>query len=447
MVSREIPLNTLCRDCFNWSAQAGPTSDKNAACSNCGSTRLARHEELSSLSMAHLDCDAFYASVEKRDNPELADKPVIVGGGKRGVVSAACYVARIYGVRSAMPMFKALKACPDAVVIRPNMKKYSKIGREVRQLMQDTTPAVEPLSIDEAFLDLSGTSRVHGAPPAETLARLAHRIQEEIGVTISVGLSFNKFIAKIASDLDKPRGFSIVGEAEALGFLAALPVSKIWGVGKALNAKLAQDGYLMIADLQKAEESTLVKKYGVMGQRLYHFSRGNDHRRVNPNTEMKSVSAETTFNNDRGSLDQLSPTLWRLAEEVAGRLKHKSIAGRTVTLKLKTHDFKTISRRSTLSAPTQMAEVMYKIGHQLLTKECDGRTFRLLGVGVAELSDDAMADPPDLVDIDLEKRKKVEHAMDAVRAKMGTESIQKGRSIGGRSQRQSPNSRGDITKD
>ena len=201
-------MAVLCRDCLEIfaedhdavsKARAGAGHDR---CPNCDSPRLVRHPELGHLAIAHIDCDAFYASVEKRDNPDLRDKPVIVGGGRRGVVSAACYVARMYGIHSAMPMFKALKACPDAVVIRPNMAKYSTIGKQIRERMEALTPLVEPLSIDEAFLDLSGTEALHHGWPARSLARLVKSIEEDIGLTASIGLSFNKFLAKIASDLD-----------------------------------------------------------------------------------------------------------------------------------------------------------------------------------------------------------------------------------------------------
>jgi len=196
-------VSTLCRDCTALHDDANLRR-----CPACKSPRLVRHDEIASLSMAHIDCDAFYAAIEKRDNPAIADKPVIVGGGKRGVVSTACYVARTFGVKSAMPMFKALAACPNAVVVRPDMQKYALVGRQVRQLMLETTPLVEPLSLDEAFLDLTGTDRLHRCSPAQTLARLAKRIEDELAITVSVGLSFNKFLAKVASELDKPRGFS-----------------------------------------------------------------------------------------------------------------------------------------------------------------------------------------------------------------------------------------------
>src|SRR5438477_7592212 len=225
----------FCRECL------ADTPDAAARCTACGSPRVARHAELPTLAIAHVDCDAFYATIEKRDEPGLHDKPVIVGGGKRGVVAAACYVARTFGVRSAMPMFQARRLCPAAVVIAPDMEKYVRVGREVRRMMLELTPLVEPLSIDEAFMDLAGTARLHGLDPAKALARFATRVEAAIGITVSIGLSANKFLAKIASDLDKPRGFAVLGRQEARSFLAAKPVTFIWGVGKRMQARLGHD--------------------------------------------------------------------------------------------------------------------------------------------------------------------------------------------------------------
>ena len=277
------PDHGFCRDCLTF--QRGDVR----RCERCGSPRLARHPELYRLHLAHIDCDAFYAAIEKRDNPALKDKPLIIGGGKRGVVSTACYIARIQGVRSAMPMFKALEACPEAVVISPNMEKYVRVGREVRAMMQALTPLVEPLSIDEAFLDLAGTERLHGLPPAVVLARFALAVEKEIGITVSAGLSYCKFLAKIASDFRKPRGFSVIGEAEAVGFLATQPVTMIWGVGKAFNATLERDGIRTIGQLQQMDRGDLMRRYGTMGDRLYRLSRGEDVRRVDPDQDAKSV--------------------------------------------------------------------------------------------------------------------------------------------------------------
>jgi len=415
----------LCRDCFAWDNSA-----PEGVCPACGSPRRIGHAELDTLSIAHIDCDAFYASVEKRDDPSLADKPVIVGGGRRGVVSAACYIARIYGVRSAMPMFKALKACPDAVVIRPNMSKYADVGREVRRLMLETTPLVEPISIDEAFLDLTGTERLHKAPPAETLARLVARIHDEVGIPASIGLSYNKFLAKVASDLDKPRGFSVIGRAEAVSFLAEQPVGIIWGVGKSLRDKLQRDSLRTIGDLQVMEEKELVRRYGAIGGRLARFSHGRDDRRVEPTSKAKSVSNETTFNEDHTDLETMEPVLWRLCESVSGRLKRKNISGRVVTVKMKTADFRILTRRSSLNAPTQLADTMFRTALPLMRKELDGRKYRLLGLGISELSEDGDPDPIDLADPNAARRKDVELAMDKVREKLGAAAIDKGRGFG-----------------
>ena len=381
------------------------------------------------MSIAHIDCDAFYASIEKRDDPSLKDLPVIVGGGHRGVVSAACYVARMYGVRSAMPMFKALKACPDAVVIRPNMAKYSAVGGEVRAIMKDYTPLVQPLSIDEAFLDLSGTETLHKGSPARTLALILKRIEDEIGVTGSVGLSYNKFLAKVGSDLDKPRGFSVIGRAEATSFLSSKPVKIIWGVGKALESKLRRDGITMVGHLQKVEEDKLVARYGSIGHQLYDFSRGNDDRSVAPSSAPKSISSETTFAEDIYNLETLCKRMWPLCESVAGRLKKRSLAGRSVTLKLKRADFQLLTRSRTLSSPTELAEIIYRTAVSLLEKEANGPAFRLIGVGVADIVDADEADPPDLLHQETPKERQVEEAVDAVRAKLGPDAIIKGRKM------------------
>lgn len=410
----------LCRDCG-----ARPALER-SRCPSCGSPRLLRHPELDQLSIAHIDCDAFYASVEKRDNPELRDLPVIVGGGQRGVVSTCCYIARISGVRSAMPMFKALEACPDAIVIKPDMEKYGRVGRQIREKMRNLTPLVEPISIDEAFLDLTGTQRLHHSSPAETLARFIREIEEEIGITASVGLAPNKFLAKIASDLEKPRGFSIIGAAEARSFLAEQPVSMIWGVGKVFQKTLASDGIRTIGQLQTMDQSDLARRYGAMGLRLAKLSRGDDDRTVSPARATKSISSETTFNFDITSFEKLRPILLDLSEKVSRRVKEEGFAGRTVTLKLKTADFKSITRSRQLADPTQLADRIFRAGVDLLKPETDGRRFRLIGIGLSDLSDPAQADPQDLLDQDADRRKKAELAMDAVRAKFGKTAVERG---------------------
>ncbi len=418
------PQHGFCRDCL------GLQQSEAARCSRCGSPRLARHRELYSLHLAHIDCDAFYAAVEKRDNPALKDKPVIIGGGKRGVVSTACYIARIHGVRSAMPMFKALEACPEAIVVRPDMEKYARVGREVRAMMQALTPLVEPISIDEAFLDLAGTERLHARPPAMVLAKFALDVEKEIGITVSAGLSYCKFLAKVASDFRKPRGLSVIGEAEAREFLAAQPVTMIWGVGKAFAATLERDGIRMIGQLQKMSRTDLMRSYGVMGDRLYHLSRGQDERRVEANHDAKSVSAETTFDVDLASPADLVPVLRALSEKVSARLKKSGIAGQTVVLKLKTQDFKTRTRNLKLGDPTRLADRIFQTGLHLLAKETDGTRYRLIGIGVSDLSTPEKADPPDLVDLNSGKRALAEGAIDRLRAKFGKSAVETGYTFG-----------------
>lgn len=416
-------MATLCRDCL----VLAPTASRR--CRSCGSPRLVVHSELESFTIAHIDCDAFYAAIEKRDNPSLADVPVIVGGQTRGVVSTACYIARIAGVRSAMPMFKARELCPQAVIIKPDMAKYVGVGRQIRQMMQELTPLVEPISIDEAFLDLNGTQELHRGPPARTLAGFALRVEKELGLTVSVGLSDRKFLAKIASDLDKPRGFSVLGAAEAPGFLAPRPVSFLWGVGKSFTARLERDGFKTIGDLQKLDYGTLYKRYGAVGGRLAALSHGQDARKVDPDQVDKSISAETTFERNLSNLAELETVLWHLSEKVAARLKAKSLAGQVVTIKLKSADFRQKTRSRHLSDPTSLAHRIDEVARALLAPECDGTRYRLIGVGLSGLCAAQDADPVDLVEPKRDKQKKAEGALDKIRARFGKSAIQSGRAL------------------
>lgn len=412
--------NGLCRDCLE------PLPRSTGRCPRCGSPRTLHHPELHALSIAHLDCDAFYAAVEKRDDPSLADRPVIIGGGRRGVVSTACYIARISGVHSAMPMFKALKLCPDAVVIPPSMEKYSAVGREVRALMLELTPAVEPISIDEAFLDLAGTEKLHHATPAQSLARLVRRIERNLGITASIGLSFNKFLAKVASDLDKPRGFSVIGRAEAKSFLRDKPVGLIWGVGRKTQQRLADDGIRTIGTLQRMSEADLARRYGSIGLRLARLARAEDDRRVDPRGGAKSISAETTLDADIADPHKLKALLRKLSERVAHRLKKAELAGITVTLKLKSSDFRTRTRSRQLADPTQLADRIFQCGQHMLERETDGTRYRLIGIGVSEFSDPRLADPEDLVDPDAAKRAAAEGAIDSIRERFGGPAVETG---------------------
>jgi DNA polymerase-4 len=415
----------FCRDCLG-DAPAGM-----ARCRNCGSPRLFRHKSLDSLAIAHVDCDAFYATIEKRDNPSLADKPLIVGGGRRGVVATACYLARTYGVRSAMPMFEAKRLCPHAEIVPPNMSKYVAVAREVRRLMLDLTPQVEPVSIDEAFMDLSGTTRLHGMVPAKSLARFAREVETQLGITVSIGLSTNKFLAKIASDLDKPRGFAMLGQDEAAAFLADKPVSLIFGVGRVAQERLAKDGFHKISDLQKADETDLMRRFGAEGQRLWRLARGIDHRQIVPDRDAKSISSETTFNDDIADLRTLEKILWALSEKVSARLKAKALAGSTITLKLKSADFRLKTRARSLDHPTQLAGRIYAAGRDLLAREIDGTKYRLIGIGVAALTSDERADPADLIDIRGTRDAAAERALDRLRERFGKQAILKGLGLGG----------------
>jgi DNA polymerase-4 len=416
-------MPSLCRDCLT-------PFDHGTRCPSCGRPRIIAHPELFDLQIAHMDCDAFYASVEKRDNPELVDKPVIIGGGKRGVVSTACYVARIRGVRSAMPMFKALKLCPDAVVITPRMSVYAEVSRKIRKLMEELTPAIEPLSLDEAFLDLRGTQRLHGAPPAVMLARLVKRMKDELGITGSIGLSHNKFLAKIASDLDKPRGFAVIGAAETEDFLRPKPIRLIWGVGEASQQALERAGIRTFEDLLRWDIQDLTARFGSMGDRLWHLARGQDRRRVTRNAPIKSISNETTFYEDTGDLDILDGHLWRMSEKVADRAKAKGMAGRIVTLKLRQADFKIVSRRIALPHATQIADRIYRTARGLFEPLHAKGPFRLIGTGISELVPESQADlVGDLLDPQAETRAKAERATDAIRERFGSDAIVKGRAL------------------
>jgi DNA polymerase-4 len=413
----------FCRDCLQ------AAEEQELRCPRCHSPRVLHHPELHRLSIAHIDCDAFYATVEKLDNPALRDKPVIVGGGKRGVVATACYIARVSGIRSAMPMFKALKLCPEAIVVPPRMDRYAEVGREVRRLMLQLTPLVEPLSIDEAFLDLAGTERLHGASPALSLAKLALTIESRIGISVSIGLSYNKYLAKVASDLDKPRGFSVIGRAEARSFLATRPVSLIWGVGKAMQATLAKHGISTIGQLQTIDRNELVRRYGAMGVRLFHLSRGEDARPVSVGDETKSIGAETTFSHDINDARELERLLWLMADKVSRRAKRAGLAGATVVLKLKTADFRLKTRSQSLSDPTQLAERVFATARALLRSETDGTLYRLIGVSISGLS--AAGEDKELEDLEpsIRRKARAERAMDRLREKYGHAAVEKGLSF------------------
>ncbi|MEL6830787.1 MAG: DNA polymerase IV, partial [Pseudomonadota bacterium] len=417
-------MPSLCRDCDFETTRIDGTN-----CPSCGSARLVDHQDIRTLAIAHIDCDAFFAAIEKRDNPELRDKPVIVGGGRRGVVSTACYIARLHGVHSAQPMFKALKACPEAFVVKPRRDAYVDASKQIREKLVALTPLVQMVSIDEAFLDLSGTERVHGVPPAVALNRLARDIEADLGLTISIGLSENKSLAKTASELDKPRGFAALSAAEAPEFLAPRPIHFLHGVGKQLARKLERDGLSTIADLQRFSQRELILRYGETGQWLHERAFGRDNRPVRADTERKSVSAERTFDVDLADQATLEDRLWEVCDETARRSKRHGVEGATITMKLKTQQFKTLTRSTTLTTPTQLAQTLFRATQPLLAKEVGtGQAYRLIGVGLSHLSP-AKGDAPDLIDPSVEKRAKAERASDLARDRFGDAAVTTGRGV------------------
>ncbi len=413
----------VCRDCL-WRGETAAHR-----CPACRSPRLVRHIELDSLSIAHLDCDAFYATVEKRDRPELRELPVIVGGGVRGVVTTCCYIARTFGVRSAMPMFKARKLCPDAVIVRPDFAKYKAASRIIMDRLRAMTPLVQPLSLDEAWVDLSGTERLNGGPAAFQLARVQGEIERVTGLTLSVGLAPNKFLAKIASDLDKPRGFAVIGHAEAQAFLAPRPVSILPGVGPALVKSLEAAGFTRVGDLANASEKVLAQRFGANGLRLFRLAHGRDARTVDPASERKGVSAETTFDTDLRELQALEDRLWPCCEKVATRARADGFAGRVVVLKLRTADFRRLTRSRTLPAPTQTARTLFAVAREMLAAEVGAAAYRLIGVGLTELAE-AEASNADLFGRDGEARARTaETAVDALRGRFGASAVISGRAL------------------
>ena len=415
-----MTTNTLCRDCL--------TQAVTPPCPACGSVRTLSHPQLFTLAIAHIDADAFYASVEKARNPSLANRPVIVGGGTRGVVTTACYIARLSGVHSAMPMFKARKLCPDAVVIKPDMAAYADVARRMRTLMRTLTPLVQPLSIDEAALDLSGTHLLHNAPPAVTLARFARTVEAELGVTISIGLAANRLLAKLAAGRDKPRGFAILGD-DAAAILAPEPVAILPGIGPAQERRLSALGLTRVGQLQALTDREAATLLGDEGPSLAARARGEDCRLVTPVSVAKSISAETTFNENLTDRAALEHHLWRLSERLADRLRTAGHAACGVTLKLKTASFASRTRTRRLPQPTALPDTLFAAAQTLLLREADGTAFRLIGIGAAGLAPLAAADAGDLADPDAARRRARQGAIDGLRARFGASVIGRGRGL------------------
>jgi DNA polymerase IV len=389
--------NSLCRDCGTLARVISRAELTARACSRCGSARIIAHPELASLAIAHVDCDAFYASVEKRDHPDLIDEPLIVGGSQRGVVLTACYIARRYGVRSAMPMARALQLCPGAAVIRPDMEKYRRESRRIRELMEALSPRIESVSIDEAYLDLSECG--DNEPPARSLARLALQVEKRVGVTISIGLAPNKMLAKIASDFGKPRGFYVIGESDKLAVLAPMKVSALPGIGPVMTRKLEEMGYATIAQLRAAKLDDLTHRFGRWGRSLLARAHGEDARRVGFGRGRNvSVGAERTFAKDLARFEDIMAVMEQISQRVAERLVRSDLAATSLTLKLRRHDRYTTTHACRLHDPTQRAETILAAVMPVLRPRLDGTRYRLVGVTAHDLVPGQQADPPDLFD-------------------------------------------------
>ncbi|MBW8302624.1 MAG: DNA polymerase IV, partial [Brevundimonas sp.] len=337
-------------------------------------------------------------------------------------------IARQYGVHSAMPMFKALKACPEAVVIKPDFSKYVAASEAIFGAVRELTPLVQTLSLDEAWIDLSGTERLNGGPPAFQLVRLQKRIEDEIGLTVSIGLAANRFLAKVASELDKPRGFSVLG-SDAQALLAPKPVAILPGVGPVFRKTLQSDGYATVGDLAAADVRDLVRRYGETGLRLHDLAHGRDARAVRPEHDRKGMSAETTFNEDLTAAADLEAELWPLCEKLASKARRDGVASRVVVLKLRRTDFKIVTRRVSLAEPVQTARALFAAGRALMAPEL-GRPYRLIGIGMGEVHD-AVDAPSALFDSPEARVLKTETAIDRLRAKFGAGAVVAGRALKG----------------
>ncbi|MGP1273128.1 MAG: DNA polymerase IV [Phycisphaerales bacterium] len=382
---------------------------------------------LTPRAILHADMDAFFASVEQRDNPALRGRPVLVGGaGKRGVVAAASYEARAFGCRSAMPVAVALRLCPDAVVVGGGFDKYKEASRAVFEIFESVTPLIQPLSIDEAFLDVTGSVRAVGEP-VEIAKLIRRRVLDETRLTVSVGVAPNKFLAKLASDMDKPDGLTVIPAGRAQDILDPLPVSRIFGVGGAAERKLARLGARTIRDLRLLPVSVVAQQLGSFGERIHQLAHGIDDRPVTPDRTARSVGHEQTFGEDLTNPDDVRAVLLGQAEQVGRRLRAKGRRARTVTVKIRFGDFQTITRAETLGRATDDTQAIYALARSLFDAWAASgfRPVRLIGVSTSQLTDAAEPDQPGLFDDPSvhEKRRGVDAAFDAISAKFGPRAI------------------------
>jgi len=374
----------------------------------------------------HVDMDAFYASVEERENPELVGKPLIVGGTSegRGVVAAANYAVRKFGVHSAMPTSTALRLCPQAIVVRPRLDFYAAVSGQIREILHRFTPLVEPLSLDEAFVDVTGSEPLFG-PSAEIGRRIKREIHESTRLVASVGVAPNKFLAKIASDLEKPDGFVVVDSAGVQDFLDPLPVGRLWGVGRVTGGILDRLGIRSIGDVRKASLAILQQHFGKAGDHLWQLAHGIDERRVIPDREAKSISHETTFAVDIDDREVLRAWLVELAEQVGSRLRRHNLRGRTVEIKIRLADFHTITRAKTLPEPTDITGEIRRTAVELFEgcSAAAGRRIRLLGVGVSGLDGGFHTQKSLFPDEGQFKQSQLDEAADQIRGRFGPKAL------------------------
>ncbi len=372
----------------------------------------------------HIDMDAFYAAIEQRDRPELRGKPVVVGGSSgRGVVAAASYEARRFGIHSAMPGRQALQLCPDAIFVRCNLDHYARVGRQVREIFHRYTPLVQPLSLDEAFLDVAGCRRLHG--DAATIGHaIKDAIRDELELTASVGVAPLKFVAKIASDLNKPDGFVEVGPGDVLAFLDDLPVSRLWGVGRVGQEKLRRMGLSRIGDIRTFDISLLRQKFGSWGEHLWRLANGIDPRKVVPDRRAKQISHERTFADDIADEAMLRAVVSYLSEQVARRLRRHQRLARSVSIKYRREDFQTFARSRTLPQPTHSTDEIFRNASQLLDemRSRQPRPVRLIGVSVASLSPQNAARQLTLFDLaeGESSQKQIDNVVDSLTDKLGS---------------------------
>ena len=376
----------------------------------------------------HVDMDAFYASIEQRDHPELRGKPVIVGGVQgRGVVCAASYEARKFGVHSAMPISAARRLCPQGNFLPVRMQHYAQIGRQIRAIFLSFTPLVEPLSLDEAFLDVHGCEGLFG-PASEIARQIKRRIRAEIGLVASVGVAPNKYLAKLASDFSKPDGFMVLPPEQVTAFLAPLPVSRIWGVGAKGEKKLHDLGIRTIGQLAALPEKDLADRLGEVGRHIWRLAHGDDERTVVPDRDAKSISTETTFAHDINDRSILRVWLLELVDHLASRLRHEGVWGRTIDVKIRSSDFRTVTRSTTLSEPTNLTDVIWKAAAALFERSLTDELLpvRLLGVGAAKLTRAPIVQEDLFDDHRHERQKVLDDTIDTIRTQFGTGSIQRG---------------------